>query len=258
MIDGLIERRRLGLVEITQEEYILLKTKLNLKTPTPANGGFAKITKPLKYDSYEDALERFVQTPGARLAAIRIGWKNWKRVDTGNIDERRTDIKELAKLARQKGFLVLNFYGAGFVKGIDNEIAFEPDVSSKGVSSAHMCIPGDQRKLYNWQGSGRLYRQINGIYAPLTKRQRMYQLLVEMIRSAEDNDVDRVLELNQEYSELADQRLPRGLEIDYDNCRRYCVMSVKKLKHMHEKLVKDARERFSKIENPLLLNVLPE
>ncbi|MBW2977895.1 hypothetical protein KY331_03560 [Candidatus Woesearchaeota archaeon] len=245
----MIERRRLKLVEVTRDEFIELKKSKNLNTDdVPEEGGFGKVVRPIGFPDYESALEHFIQTPSARYASVRVDADEWINMDSFDIGD--AEIEEMAAIAREKRFLVLGFHREdGYMKGYRHEVDF---ISRRnGVVSARVHIPGVQRNLYNWQGSDTPYRQITGVYIPISKRELMYKLLAEMVKSAKENDADRVLKLNSECSRLTDYKSSREVRAEYDKCRQSCVGSVTLLKHHHEKLVKDAEEIFSKLEKPL-------
>lgn len=87
----------------------------------------------------------------------------------------------------------------------------------------------------------------------MSKIKQMYHLLEEMVESAAKGDKEKVLELNISYETLVpkvyhDPRTP--LDLEYENCRQSCVVSVTMFKDQHNKFVADAKERFSKISKP--------
>ena len=86
----------------------------------------------------------------------------------------------------------------------------------------------------------------------MTAIKKMYQVLEQMIESADREDKERVLTLNKLYEGL----IPRvyhkpltPLDLEYDNCRQSCVMSLQ-MRNMRERLLSDAKERFSRIPKP--------
>jgi len=86
----------------------------------------------------------------------------------------------------------------------------------------------------------------------MTEIKQMYDILEEMVESAIKGDKDKVRELNNSYEDLVpkvyhDQLRP--LELEYDNCRQSCVMSMS-MPNMRERFISDAKERFSKIAKP--------
>jgi len=86
----------------------------------------------------------------------------------------------------------------------------------------------------------------------MTQIKEMYNLLERMVESAIRSDKEEVLELNTSYEALVPKVYHdpiTALELDYDNCRQSCVMSVT-MPNMREKFVSDAKERFSKIPKP--------
>jgi len=81
---------------------------------------------------------------------------------------------------------------------------------------------------------------------------RMYHILEEMIDSAIKGDQERIRELNASYEALVPKvhhKSRKPLELEYDNCRQSCVMSVS-MPNMRERFISDAKERFSKIPKP--------
>ena len=82
---------------------------------------------------------------------------------------------------------------------------------------------------------------------------KMHRLLEEMIKSTESRDTKTVLDLNARFEEsysIARHELPKQLELEYDNCRLSCVLSVTMSKDYYEMFVSDAKERFSRIPKP--------
>lgn len=85
------------------------------------------------------------------------------------------------------------------------------------------------------------------------ERKQMYQILGEIVKSAELMDKDKVLRLNGKYKSLTPKVYGKPLtELDfqYDNCRNACVMSVTMLKESHEELISDAKKRLSELPKP--------
>ncbi len=80
---------------------------------------------------------------------------------------------------------------------------------------------------------------------------RMHMLLEEMLKSAEERDGQEVLGLNKSIEPLIieEQKSSNSqLGIDYDNCRQSCVLSFTRFSGSYDKLIADARSRFSEIQ----------
>ncbi len=87
----------------------------------------------------------------------------------------------------------------------------------------------------------------------MRERKLMYKLLEDMIKSAELRDRDGVLRSHDKYKILASKvysKPPSDLDLQYDNCRNACVMSVTMLEEQHDRLIQDTKERFSRIPRP--------
>ena len=87
----------------------------------------------------------------------------------------------------------------------------------------------------------------------MTRIKEMYGILEQMIESAANGQAEKVFTLHESYKVLSAEVYPtlqEPLRLEYDNCRNSCVVSVGMLKHLHDQLVLDARERFSKIPKP--------
>jgi uncharacterized protein YdiU (UPF0061 family) len=83
--------------------------------------------------------------------------------------------------------------------------------------------------------------------------QNLYEILKMMLQATEKNDKKKVSKLNDDFSNLFLAIFPTvsasALGRMYDNCRQSCVIA-ELMKNMHEKVLADAKERFSKIPKP--------
>jgi len=87
----------------------------------------------------------------------------------------------------------------------------------------------------------------------MSELKQMYQLLKQMVQSAEVGDKTKITQLNEAYEKLVSKVYHNPLtplESRYDNCRHSCVMSVTMLNHMHKKLVANAKQRFARLPQP--------
>ena len=78
-----------------------------------------------------------------------------------------------------------------------------------------------------------------------------YHVLEEMLKAAEENDLDGVLLLNQLFSETTIDiflRCSCPLTREYDNFRQSCVGAVL-WANRNEDFIADAQERFSRIQS---------
>ena len=78
----------------------------------------------------------------------------------------------------------------------------------------------------------------------MSEIKQLHQLLEEMVKSATNGDKEKVLELNRRYEQLvprAYHKPPTKLDLEYDNCRQSCVMSVTMLKDFNERLIETMR-----------------
>lgn len=81
----------------------------------------------------------------------------------------------------------------------------------------------------------------------------MYNLLERMIESAEKKDASEVTKLISQYTKLSVKvyKNPQTeLDSEYDNCAVSCQASVGVAVHIHDDLIRDAKERFSRIPKP--------
>ena len=164
----MIERKRLGLREITFEAYEELMRRVGKAKDSGlyrGTEGFAEITEPLIYRSYKELLVHFLKTDGARKASAMIEPGRWLEYPVRILDEETINL--LVKNAVKNGFLYLSFYNQTRRKQIINdEIGFEPIKQGESrVVSVSLKIPSNERGLYNWNGSQEKYRIIIGVYA---------------------------------------------------------------------------------------------
>ncbi len=81
----------------------------------------------------------------------------------------------------------------------------------------------------------------------------LYSLLNDLLASASQGDKTRVLQLNQDYEGLVSElypRLPRAVRLEYDLCRQSCVLGFTFLPFEKERLLQDARTRFTQLPVP--------
>jgi hypothetical protein len=86
----------------------------------------------------------------------------------------------------------------------------------------------------------------------MTEIKKMYHILEEMVDRAIKGDKEKIKELDGSYEELVPgvyHRPLSPLDLEYDNCRQSCVMSVS-MPNMRERFISDAKKRFSKIPKP--------
>lgn len=171
----MIERNKLGLKEITLQEYSRLMTNLgkgigkhHRHSYNRGDWGLAMITEPLKYSSYYDLLKHFAETRNARRASVQYEKGKWLVKKVRELDNYE-NIKLLVDNAFKRGFLYISFFGekGHVIVGANNEIGFEPiNPNRLEVISTSIEIPGEERELYRWDGSKKPYFQILGIYVP--------------------------------------------------------------------------------------------
>jgi hypothetical protein len=83
-------------------------------------------------------------------------------------------------------------------------------------------------------------------------RLEMYRVLERMIESARSADGTRLRELNKLFESLVPQVYSDStvsLDLNYDNCRQSCVMSVM-MPWIREKFLADVDFRFERIPQP--------
>ena len=164
----MIERNKLVLHQITEEEYVRLKEKARedgryYKKPNPRpEEGFALIEKPLVFRSYEELLWNFKYTRFARHVSVRIKQRDWYKVGRWKLNGSKT--KELSDIARNVGFVYLSFKSKIHEGYIDNEIGFE--MFGEEVVSSSLSVPGEERDEYQWIGEDKHFIHIRGIYVP--------------------------------------------------------------------------------------------
>jgi len=158
----MIFTNELKLEEISRGEYFRLKQKLNLKEREGEtyNDGFAKIKKTLSYPSLRDLLYCFKETPRTRRVSIQTGPRLWKRTDVSEINE--TTIDNFLELLGEDNIIFLSFRNGIPDSSISNEMGFQP-INGELVST-RICIPGENRNFYAWNGSDNWFSQIHGIY----------------------------------------------------------------------------------------------
>jgi len=79
----------------------------------------------------------------------------------------------------------------------------------------------------------------------------MYLLLEEMLKSAEARDKKSVLKINKSLEPLIikeQEKYRSVIGLDYDNCRQSCVLPFTTFPDSYNKMIKDARKRFSEIK----------
>jgi len=84
-----------------------------------------------------------------------------------------------------------------------------------------------------------------------TRRQRICDLLEEMLKSAEARDGKRVFKINDSLEPLIIQEQKRYrslLGLDYDSCRQSCVLPFTLFPGLYDKMIADAKKRFSEIK----------
>lgn len=162
----MIDRSKLGLKEITQEEYAELMKRINrARSPNWSDTGFARILEPLEYESYRNILSNALDTPSVRSVSVRLvglkDGKKWLKVYCKNIDE---NVELLLEHATKTKLMYVSFLSPNFdFKLANNEIGFEPTESGL-VRSTSIEIPGTERVNYKWDGSDKEYKRIRGIY----------------------------------------------------------------------------------------------
>ena len=79
-------------------------------------------------------------------------------------------------------------------------------------------------------------------------RERLYQVLEEMVESASNGDKENVLELDRRYGSL----VPHITSLDprYDDCRAFCLASATAYEGRLESAISEAKEIFSQIPRP--------
>lgn len=164
----IINKENLTLEEITFEKYVeFLKSWMEARRrrfgwPKKAQDeeyAFARILRPLILDDYQDAINRFAETPSARRLSTKNG-DHWERLYIDEMDG--YSINEFIPLAKKAGFFYLQFNRS--YEEPDNEIGFEEHESK--IISVNLAIPGVYRDLYSWKGSDKPYRLIKGIWIP--------------------------------------------------------------------------------------------
>jgi len=78
---------------------------------------------------------------------------------------------------------------------------------------------------------------------------RAYELLERMLEQAEANNPAGVLSLNKEYESLHPLLLPNS-QLLYDLCRQSCVLGFTFIPLEKERLLQDARVRFTQLPVP--------
>jgi hypothetical protein len=82
---------------------------------------------------------------------------------------------------------------------------------------------------------------------------RLYVVLEQMVRCAQEGKRAEVSRLNKEYESLNPRKLYRRMDEDvagdYDNCRQSCTL-IGILFGDEKQAVRDARERFARIPKP--------
>jgi hypothetical protein len=187
----------LQLTEISDSAYTRLKQRLGLqaKESHPNANGVARITRPLILSSFEELLELFNDSPQARRATAKISSKNWMRLTPEDMTQR--SMSELCEIAQNDKLMFLSFFG-----GENNEIGFEPLEREGGIVSTSLCVPGDLRHFYDWNGSDNDYHMIWGLYEPLDVKSYAAARggVKPIIESSKGKKVSRVLDLLKELS----------------------------------------------------------
>ena len=241
----MIDREKLEMCEVEYEEYISLKTKLEMQTGDPGSDtdyGFARITKPLVFEDYMDLLRHFKETPNARRVSVKKN--NWQRIYANDLDEE--SIARLVYIAHQTGFIYVSFFDRfddEFTdkKSLNNEIGFEPELDK--IASAALSIPGEIREKYGWKGSDEYYySNIWGLYVP-TIENRRYRLLRRMVKSVRAGEQEKVNILNELYVSLgiSDE------DVKYEDCRFACLMAATM---GTKKFVAEAKDKLNRISKP--------
>ena len=83
----------------------------------------------------------------------------------------------------------------------------------------------------------------------MTEVKRIYLILEEMVDCTIKGDQERIRELDDSYEALRPRVYHKPSELEYDNCRQSCIMSID-MPNMRERFISDAKERFSKITRP--------
>jgi hypothetical protein len=85
---------------------------------------------------------------------------------------------------------------------------------------------------------------------------RLYVVLEQMVRCAQEGKRAEVSRLNKEYESLNPRKLYRRMDEevagDYDNCRQSCAL-IGMLFTDAEAAVQDAQKRFARIPKPALI-----
>jgi hypothetical protein len=160
----MIERGLLQLTEVSEEHYLRLKQELGFPKEEPSHNhnGFAIITKPLFYRTFEDVLEEFKETRGGKKASVQRKDREWLRLRPAELTKNTID--RMGKLARERGFLYISFIGSKLTE--TNEIGFEYLEAESSVVSTNLQIPGDERSKYHWIGSEQRFHKIFALYRP--------------------------------------------------------------------------------------------
>ncbi len=84
----------------------------------------------------------------------------------------------------------------------------------------------------------------------MTNKQKLQELLTEMIASAKAKNKDRILELDPIFDDLLHQTFSDTTDEvrrSYDNCRQSCVTSLTMFPEMYKTCMADAEERYKKL-----------
>jgi hypothetical protein len=156
-----IEINRLGLRQITQEEYNAVRDHtMGEETQGNFDGfGYVWIEMPLIRRSYAQLLYDFQNSYGACDASTKNG-EDWEKLKHNHMTPER--ISDFSNLCYCNGFINLEFE---LISGYFDTISFERDDNENGqvVCSSLKMGPQSFKNLFGW---GRHFRRMIGIYAP--------------------------------------------------------------------------------------------